>query len=137
MLNLSVKNTRLIHFPTNTDSRGSLSVCEKDNMPFQIRRTFWIYNTPGNSVRGGHAHKESWQLHLCFNGSVSIDLDDGESKQSIVLDDPSVGLVVGPMVWHPFVLQEGALLQVFSSNEYDQSDYIHSYEDFLRAVRGE
>lgn len=135
MSKTSVKNAYFIHFPTNVDDRGSLSVCEKDNMPFPIRRTFWIYDTPGNSVRGGHAHKESWQLHLCFNGSVTIDLDDGTSKQTVVLDDPSIGLVVGPMVWHPFVLQEGALLQVFSSNEYDPRDYIRSYEEFLDATK--
>lgn len=132
---MSVKNAWLIQFPTHTDSRGSLSVCEGENLPFQIRRTFWIYNTPGDSVRGGHAHKQSWQLHLCFNGSVKINLDDGENREIVVLDDPSVGLVVGPMVWHPFVIEKCALLQVFSSNEYSQDDYIHSYDEFVKATK--
>lgn len=129
---INVKNVRMIDFPTITDPRGSLSVCERENMPFPIKRTFWIYDTPGNSTRGGHAHKESWQLHLCFNGSVTINLDDGRNKQTIVLSDPKVGLVIGPMVWHPFVIEEGALLQVFSSNLYNADDYIHSYEDFVK-----
>lgn len=129
---IKVKNVRIVEFPTITDPRGSLSVCEKENMPFIIKRTFWIYNTPGKSIRGGHAHKKSWQLHLCFNKSVTINLDDGKNKQTITLNDPKIGLIVGPMVWHPFILEKGALMQVLSSNLYDKKDYIHSYEDFLK-----
>lgn len=129
---INIKNARLIEFPTNTDARGSLSVCEKDKLPFEIKRVFWIYDTPGNSIRGGHAHKESSQLHLCFNGKVTINLDDGKNKQTIVLDNPKIGLLVGPLVWHPFTIEKGSLMQVLSSNTYDPEDYIHSYEDFLK-----
>lgn len=111
-------------------------MCETGRqVPFQIQRLFWIYNTPANTVRGNHAHREGWQAHICLNGSASIKLDDGQSKEEVLLDSPSSGLVIGPMVWHSFSLSPGATLFVMTSNLYDERDYIRNYEEFLRLVR--
>lgn len=131
MPDIHIDNVRLIEFPTMTDPRGSLSICQKEEMPFPVKRVFWIYDTPGNLIRGGHAHKKTSQIHISFGGKTTFNLDDGIHKQTVVLDNPRFGLLIGPMVWHPFTIDKGASFQTLSSQEYDAEDYIHSYEDFL------
>ena len=133
---MRVKGVRIIDFPTVTDSRGSLSFCEAENhIPFKIKRTFWVFDAPATIVRGKHAHRESWQVHVCLSGKAKITVDDGTNRETLVLNNPRQGLMLAPMVWHSFCLEAESLLFVFTSNFYGEEDYIRSFDEFLTLVR--
>jgi dTDP-4-dehydrorhamnose 3,5-epimerase-like enzyme len=135
---LNVRGATLLELPENTDDRGSLCFCEagKDEViPFEIKRSFWVYDTPKGAVRGYHGHKESQQAHVCLHGSAKIWLDDGKSTQEIALNRPNQVLILGPMIWHYFSLKKGSLLFVFTSDHYDPKDYIRDYDEFTRLAR--
>jgi dTDP-4-dehydrorhamnose 3,5-epimerase-like enzyme len=134
---LGVKNCALLQLPVLSDARGSLCFCEGGNqVPFKIERVFWVYGTPDNTIRGEHAHRKSWQIHVAMTGSATIKLNDGTTEQEIVLDDPGRALLVGPLVWHSFELSLGAGFFVLTSNLFDEADYIRDFEEFARlAVR--
>lgn len=105
-----------------TDSRGNLTVLEKQ-LPFAVARTFWIWGADGQ-VRGGHRHRQTRQALVAIAGKVSVLLDDGQRKMTVMLDDPSRCLVVEPEEWHTMAFEDGAILLVFASLPYDPSDYI-------------
>lgn len=131
-----VKNLKILEFSTITDPRGSLSFTEVGKeVPFDIKRAFWIYGTPGNTSRGSHAHKESSQVHICLSGHAMIEFDDGRTREIRGLDSPKQGFLIGPMVWHRFSLVEGSALLVLTSNLYDPDDYIRDYEEFQRLAK--
>lgn len=133
MTKLPVQNTTLLQFQKITDPRGSLSFCESGkNIPFDIKRIFWVYGTPKDVVRGHHAHRRSSQVHICQNGSARIHLEDGHQHSDIVLDNPASGLLIGPLVWHSFTLSQGATLFVVTSDFYQEDDYIRDHDEFLR-----
>lgn len=127
---------KLIDFKTvsHPDPRfGCLTFAEKDSdIPFEINRIFWIYDTDKGISRGAHAHKKTWQLLVCPFGSIRINLDDGDNKDSVVLDDPSKGLVLPPHIWHDMLwIIKGSLLCVAASDKYDPDDYLRDYDSFL------
>lgn len=124
---------RLYQMPRASDMRGDLSVGEygKD-LPFVPERYFLVYNVPSKEVRGEHAHKTLHQFLICVRGSCSVVVDDGRDRREVVLDDPSVGLHVPPMVWATqYNYTPDALLLVLASDPYDPDDYIRSYETYL------
>ena len=131
---IELKNIRQIDLQTITDSRGSVSVLESGkNTPFEVKRTFHIYNVEENAERGSHAHKKNEQVYACLNGSVTITFDDGINKEDFVLSDPSKGLYVGPMMWHTLKnFSPGTVLFVWNSMGYDEDDYIKDYDEFLK-----
>jgi len=86
-------------------------------------------------VRGKHAHRESWQVHVCLSGKAKITVDDGTNRETLVLNNPRQGLMLAPMVWHSFCLEAESLLFVFTSNFYGEEDYIRSFDEFLTLVR--
>ncbi len=134
---MRIRGAELIDFPEMKDSRGSLCVCEVGrHIPFTIKRAFWVFGTPAGTVRGKHAHQKSTQVHVCLSGSVKISLDDGTYREEVTLDNPRQGLLIGPMVWHPFSLAANSLLFVFTSDLYDPTDYIRSFEEFVKLARG-
>ena len=137
-MKIKVKNVEIINFregPLNKDT-GHLCFFETGkDMPFKIKRAFWIFDTTKGARRGNHAHKKSWQIHICFGQSVKILLDDGKNKQEIILDNPRLGLIIGPKVWHSFVLSKGSSLFVLSSNYYSEKDYIRNYGDFMKTIK--
>lgn len=117
---------------------GSLAFAEKDSdIPFEINRLFWIYDTDEGISRGAHAHKKNVQLLFCPFGSIRIDMDDGENKESIVLDDPSKGLLLPPHIWHEMVWnKKDSVLCVAASDKYDANDYLRDYDEFLKYYKG-
>ena len=116
-----------------TEGKGSLSFFEGNrDIPFDIRRIYYIYDTPMGIERGGHAHRSLRQLLWVPFGRIEIVLDDGSSRESVMLDDPSRGLVLEDLVWHEMVWhEEGSVLAVAASEHYDEADYIRDYETFL------
>ncbi|MFA0038845.1 FdtA/QdtA family cupin domain-containing protein [Vibrio sp. 10N.261.52.A1] len=127
---------KMLEFSVLGDQRGSLiSLEEQRNIPFDIKRVYYIYNTKNEISRGFHAHKNLEQVAICVKGSCRIVLDDGQSRESVVLDSPDQGLYIDNNKWremHDF--SKDCVLLVLASNIYDESDYIRDYEEFLRLV---
>ena len=118
------------------DSRGHLvALEEKTDVPFEIKRVYYMFDTKTGIVRGMHAHKSLEQLLVCVHGSVKILLDDGTEKETVLLDNPYEGLYVSNNMWREMSeFSEGAVLMVFASKYYDEDDYIRDYDEFLRFV---
>ncbi|HEY8587609.1 MAG TPA: FdtA/QdtA family cupin domain-containing protein [Rhodanobacter sp.] len=127
-----------IQLQQHGDSRGMLIALEQDrNVPFAIRRVYYIFATKNGVHRGGHAHRHLHQLAVAVRGSVTFLLDDGSGPVEVVLDDPSQGLMLGRMVWRElYNFSDDCVLMVLADQLYDQSDYITDYADFLRAIHG-
>lgn len=131
------EDTFFIEFKEKIDQRGSLVPLEvNDDIPFEIKRVYYIFNVKENRPRGFHAHKNLEQVMICMQGSCEIVLDNGVRKKSIVLNRPIEGLYVPKMVWremHNF--SKDCILLVLASDTYNEIDYIRSYDEFLNEVR--
>lgn len=118
---------------------GKLSFFEETHdVPFEIKRIYYIHGVPDGSRRGGHAHKALRQILFCPYGSIEIILDDAKERISIMLDSADKGLVIGPGLWREMIWhEENSVLCVAASEYYDEKDYIRNYEDFLKYSKGE
>ena len=133
---LPVGGARLHRITTYSDSRGELSAAdfEKD-LPFTPKRCFYVYGVPTNRERGEHAHRQCEQFLMCLRGSCHAVLDDGRHRMEVVLDQPDVGLYMPPKIWGTqYRYSTDALLLVFASASYDDSDYIRAYSEFMEIV---
>jgi UDP-2-acetamido-3-amino-2,3-dideoxy-glucuronate N-acetyltransferase len=130
---LRVSGVTIHALPVVRDLRGDLSVCEfASHMPFTPQRYFVVFNVPLGESRGAHAHRQCAQFLVAMHGSISVVVDDGECRQEILLDAPSSGLHIPPMVWGiQYRYSPGATLLVMASHPYDSEDYIRDYETFL------
>ncbi|QFR34587.1 WxcM-like domain-containing protein [Ancylobacter sp. TS-1] len=137
-LALDVGRCALHRLPGFTDMRGSLAPLEFDrDLPFLPRRSFLVHSVPSGLVRGEHAHRKCEQFLIAVHGSLSVVIDDGTRRREVVLDDPTVGLYLSPMVWGiQYKFQPDTALQVYASHAYDAADYIREYEAFLALVGG-
>ena len=120
------------------DDRGILSVGELGGeMPFPVRRIYYIYGVPSREIRRGyHSHRALRQLCLCVSGSCTMMLDDGKERTEFVLDRPDKALYIGPGIWREmYDFTEDAVLMVLASEEYDEADYIRDYDEFLETKR--
>jgi hypothetical protein len=113
---------------------GNITIIQNGkHQPFNIRRVYYLYDVPGGSERGGHAHKELYQLIVAASGSFDVILDDGKNKKIIQLNRPYFGLLVVPGIWREIVnFSSGAICLVLASLKYDKSDYIRDYSDFQK-----
>lgn len=130
---------KMIHFPNHGDDRGQLVALEQlTDVPFEIKRVYYIYDTLPNVRRGMHAHRCLEQILICVHGSCRIVLDDSIERKEVLLDKPTEGLYISNDTWREmYDFSEGAVLLVLASEHYDEADYIRNYEDFLRLVRAE
>jgi len=134
---LPVAGAYLQRFGRFADMRGTLTAGELpgEDIPFAVRRWFTVYDVPSREVRGEHAHRACHQFLVCVAGSVSVAVDDGVSRSSILLDDPTLGIYVPPMVWaSQFRYEPSSVLLVLASHPYDPEDYIREYDSFLAEV---
>lgn len=117
----------------HSDRQGDLSVVEnRATIPFEVKRVYYLYDIPGGAERGGHAHKNLYQLLIAVSGSFTVILDDGRTKQSITLNRPYHGLFIVPGIWRELVdFSSGSNCLVLASEKYDENDYIRSYNEFL------
>ena len=117
----------------STPNLGSLSFFEADHdIPFPIKRIYYIHGVAKNIQRGAHAHKQLKQLLFCPYGSVKILMDDGHDIAEVILDDPSKGLIITPCIWRDMLwLVENSVLCVAASDYYDEGDYIRDYNEFI------
>lgn len=125
---------KLIDFHEFADPRGALVALEGGKeIPFEIRRVYYLYHLSNNFHRGFHAHRSLEQVAVCISGSCSFLLDDGLNRQTLNLASPAQGLRIEPMVWHEmFDFSSDCLLMVIASEHYDESDYIRDYEQFIK-----
>ncbi len=132
-----LKNCKLIDLPKITDPRGNLSVIEGGvQIPFDIKRVFYLYDVPTGADRGAHAHKALHQFLICLSGSFDVSIDDGFEKETIHLNRPWQGLHIPPMIWAAEInFDPGSVCLVMASDRYDESDYYRNYDDFLSAVK--
>ena len=125
----------LIEFKHLGDDRGGLiSLEQNQDIPFGIKRIYYIFDTQEDVARGFHAHKDLQQVAICVKGSCRFILDNGVQRESVILDKPNVGLYIDSMKWremHDF--SNDCVLMVLASNHYDEADYIRNYDDFLIA----
>ncbi|MBV6451479.1 MAG: UDP-3-O-(3-hydroxymyristoyl)glucosamine N-acyltransferase [Anaerolineales bacterium] len=133
---LPIAGAHLMRLPKISDLRGNLTFAETPGLlPFQPRRFFLIYDVPGKDVRGEHAHKELHQFLICIKGNCSVVLDNGKDRYEVLLDDPTLGLHIPPMIWATeYKFSSDAALLVFASDIYKAEDYIRDYGDYLKAV---
>lgn len=124
---------KLIQLQKHGDDRGSLIALEdQKNVPFAIRRVYYIFGTKNDVRRGLHAHKNLTQLAIAVRGSCRLLLDDGTDKVEVLLDDPAQGLLVEAMMWREvYEFSEDCVLMVLADSHYDESDYIRNYEEFI------
>lgn len=132
---MSIERCRMIDLPKIHDPRGNLTFIEGGrHIPFDIQRVYYLYDVPGGSERGGHAHKALQQLIVAMSGSFDVVLDDGREKRRYHLNRSYNGLYVCPMMWRELDnFSSGAVCMVLASNRYDEDDYYRSYQEFIRA----
>ncbi|MDO8954812.1 MAG: FdtA/QdtA family cupin domain-containing protein [Gammaproteobacteria bacterium] len=130
-------NFRVIDFDVQGDSRGNLISLESGiNIPFDIKRVYYIFSTKAGVSRGLHAHKSLEQVLVAVSGSCKMTLDDGESKAEISLNANEFGLYVGNKVWREmYDFSPDCVLMVLASDMYRESDYIRDYKDFIRYLK--
>ena len=133
---MDIANCRIIDLPKISDVRGNLSFVENCNhIPFEIKRVYYLYDVPGGSVRGGHAHRQLHQLIVSVAGSFEVVLGDGEKEKVFHLNRSHYGVYVCPMIWRSLRnFSSGAVSLVLASNLYDESDYIRDYQHYLQLV---
>lgn len=121
---------------SDQEGMGKLSFVESSHdIPFEIKRIYYIYNVDAGIHRGFHAHKLNKQLLYCPYGKIEIIVDDGKNKESVILDNPSKGLVLYPGLWREMIWQQkDSVLCVAASEYYEENEYIRNYDEFLEYV---
>lgn len=134
---MNFNDCKIIELPKVTDPRGNLSFIEGgQHIPFNIKRVYYLYDVPGGSDRGSHAHKNLHQFVVAMSGSFDVVLDDGKEKKRFHLNRSYNGLYVCPMMWRDLDnFSSGAVCMVLASEHYDEADYIRDYDQFISAVR--
>ena len=127
-------NTALIDFPKITDPRGNLTVAQAHtDVPFAVKRAYWVYDVPAGECRGGHAHKLCKEILVALSGSFHVTVDNGEEQKTVLLNHPYQGLLIDTDVWRTLDdFSSGAVCLVLASEPFDEDDYIREYDDFLR-----
>ena len=136
---MPLSDCRIIDLPRITDPRGNLTFVEGNgHIPFDIRRVYYLYDVPGGSDRGEHAHKSLHQFMIAMSGSFDVLLHDGNRERRFHLNRSYYGLYVCPMMWRRLDnFSSGSVCMVLASEKYDANDYIRDHDEFLRLVKGE
>ena len=137
---MTMKECLLLNFPKITDTRGNLSVIEENNqVPFHIKRVFYLYDVPSGETRGGHALKATKQVIIALSGSFDVVLDDGVVRKSFFLNRPHYGLYIHPGVWRELKnFSSNSIALTLASAIFSEEDYVRDYETFRRmTTKGE
>jgi len=128
---------KFVQLQKHGDERGRLVALEDQrNVPFPIRRVYYLFETKSDIRRGFHAHRELKQLAIVVRGSCRFHLDDGKEKIDLLLDNPAQGLLLPPMLWHEmYDFSDDCVLMVLADGHYDESDYIRGYDEFVELVK--
>lgn len=131
---MTVEDVKLVELPKFLDARGNLSFVEQDNhIPFEIKRTYWIYDVPGGESRGGHAYRNNKEFIVALSGAFDVVVDDGQQKKVITLNRSYYGLYIPAGLWREIEnFSTNSLALEFGSEHYQKGDYIRDYELFLK-----
>lgn len=128
----TVKDCVLIDIPTFTDERGAISVMDKE-LPFEVKRVFWLHHIQEGKDRGAHALLDSSEIMIAIHGSFVVNLDDTETKISVLLDNPGKGLIICPGIWfrtHSY--NDDGVSLILASDKYSRNKYTYDYEEYKR-----
>lgn len=130
---MTIEDVKLIELPRINDPRGNLSFAEQNNqIPFEIQRTYWIYDVPGGASRGGHAYKATDEFVIAISGCFDVTIHDGKQSKKITLNRSYYGLFIPKGLWrHMDNFSTNSLALEFASTKYDFSDYVMDYEKFI------
>ena len=134
---MTLADSKIFELPKLSDPRGNLSFIEAgEHIPFEIKRVFYLYDVPGGSMRGAHAHKNLHQFIVAMSGSFDVVLDDGKEKKQFHLNRSYYGLYVSPMMWSDLDnFSSGSVCMVLASEHYDEADYIRDYHQFIEQIK--
>ncbi len=129
----SIYDCSVIELPKIANRAGNITpVYNNTNIPFGVKRVFYIYDIPGGEDRGAHAHKECHQFLVAASGSFEVELNDGKNKRTVLLNRPYLGLHIPPGIWAAERgFSSGAVCLVLASHKYDESDYLRNYNDYM------
>jgi hypothetical protein len=128
-------NIELIDIPKIEDYRGNIAIVEKDVLPFEVKRVYYLYDIPSTASRGGHAHKEQLEFLIAVSGSFDLILKNGVSQQTITLNKPDKGILIHKNVWRELDnFSSGAVCLVLASDVFDEDDYIRDFEDYRNVI---
>ena len=133
----SVFDCNLIYLPQLGDRSGHITaINNSQEIPFDIKRVFYLYDIPGGESRGAHAHKACHQFLVAASGAYEVLLDDGKTKRQVMLNRPNMGLHIPPGIWASEInFSSGSICLVLASHVYDEKDYIRDYNQFLHHVQ--
>ena len=129
-----IHNCNVIELSKIHNPAGNITIIQNgEHLPFDVKRVYYLYDVPGGSERGGHAHKNLYQLIVAASGSFDVIIDDGKNKKIIQLNRPNFGLMVIPGIWREIVnFSSGAICFVLASEKYSEDDYIRTYDEFQK-----
>lgn len=128
----SIQNCKLLPIPKIEDPRGNLSVIEKNVIPFEIKRVYYLYDVPAGAERGGHSHIEQQEFLIALSGSFEVILNDGSQEKTISLNKPFEGLLITNKIWRELKnFSSGAVCLVVASDIFLEDDYVREFQDFL------
>ncbi len=128
-------NFEWITIPKIEDYRGNIAVLEKDTLPFEMKRVYYLFDVPSTAKRGGHAHKAQLELLIPLSGSFDVVIKNGATEQTVTLNKPDKGLLIKANTWRELEnFSSGSVCLVISSGEFLESDYIRDYEDYLSYI---
>ena len=123
---------KIVNIPKIEDPRGNLSVIEKEVVPFEIKRVYYLYDVPAGAERGGHAHKKLQQFLVALSGSFDVILNDGKQEKTVTLNKPYQGLLITNGIWRELKnFSSGAVCLVVASDVFSEADYIRDFNEFL------
>ena len=130
---------KILEFPCFGDKTGSLVPLEANiNIPFDIKRVYYVYGTQNSAIRGKHAHRKLKQIIFCPSGSCDFILDDGKHRNTVHLNSPTKGLYIHSRVWREFTnFSPNCVVMVLASEHYEPEDYIRNYEDFIKEIEND
>lgn len=133
---VSTYDCAIIELPKIKNRAGNITPVHNNiEIPFKMKRLFYLYDIPGGESRGAHAHKECHQFLIAASGSFEVILDDGKTKKMVQLNRPYIGLHIPPGIWASEInFSSGSICLVFASHKYDEADYIRHYEDYLTYI---
>lgn len=131
---MTIEDVKIVKFPKFLDERGNLSFVEqKNHIPFEIKRTYWIYDVPGGESRGGHAFRENEEVIIAISGAFDVTIDDGQNKKTFCLNRSYYGLYIPKGLWRTMEnFSTNSFALEFGSVEYNTKDYIRSYDEFKK-----
>lgn len=133
----TIHDTVLLDISKIHDTRGNLSVVQGNDIPFEMKRVYYLYDVPSGARRGGHSHKDQQELLVALSGSFDVILHDGNEKKTVTLNKPNVGLFIINGIWRELEnFSSGAVCLVIASDVFDEADYIRDFDDYKLSKNG-